>query len=298
MSEMPQPSIHGTLIYSRGAGRRTGNARRELVTAAKERGLDTVCLEDAAVVRRVVERGISSGQRTFVAAGGDGTVSAVAASLVGTEAVLGIVPFGTFNHFARDLGVPLAWRPALDVALRGDIRQVDAGRVNDRYFVNNISLGFYPELVEKREERGRGEPRWRAVIRAVTSTFRSMRHVAIAIESTQKFESIRTHLFLVSNNSYDLSRLGIDAPRSSLDEGRLSVYWLPHLAKGAMVGVVFNYLRGRLGPELRSMRTSELRVSSSHAYLRIGIDGEVERLRTPLVIRAVPKALLVRVPRG
>src|ERR1051326_5694743 len=87
-----------------------------------------------------------------------------------SEAVLGVIPMGTFNHFARDVGVPMAWREALDVALTGTTRQVDAARANDRFFVNNIAMGLYPELVARREERGREYPRWKARLYAAYAT--------------------------------------------------------------------------------------------------------------------------------
>ena len=72
------------------------------------------------------------------------------------NATLAVIPIGTYNHFARDLGIPTEWRAALEVALRGETRVIDTARVNDRFFVNNLSMGLYPELVARREERIRG----------------------------------------------------------------------------------------------------------------------------------------------
>src|SRR5438874_1088667 len=83
-------------------------------------------------------------------------------------------------------------------------------------------------LTAAAQERGRDYPRWKARAYAFFATLRKYPHVAIAVEAEHHHEVIRSHVFIVSNNSYDLSRIGIDAPRAALTEGRLSVYWLPH----------------------------------------------------------------------
>ena len=235
----------------------------------------------------------------FVAAGGDGTISNVVQALVNTEATLGVLPLGTFNHFARDLGLPLDWRAALEIALSGTIRQIDVGRVNERFFVNNLSIGLYPELVSRREENGRDYPRWMARIYAAIATLRKYPYVTLAIETEYHHEIIRTHVFVVSNNSYDLSRLGVEAPRHTLEEGRLSVYWLPHVSRIALARFLARYFAGRVtkAPGFRSFRTVRLRVQSSRKHLKLGVDGEVVTMPPPLIITMVPRSLLVKVPR-
>src|SRR5207244_892176 len=115
-----------------------------LVAAAAEAGLEVVSLRRELDVPAMVRDGMRDGKRLFVAAGGDGTVNCVIQALVSSEAVLGVIPLGTFNHFARDVGVPLTWREALDVALNGTTRQVDAARAHDRFFLNHLSLGLSP----------------------------------------------------------------------------------------------------------------------------------------------------------
>ena len=250
-------------------------------------------------VAALIHGRMHAGTSLFVAAGGDGTINTVVQALVGTEATLAVIPAGTFNHFARDLGIPLDAREALDVALNGATKQIDVGRVNDRYFVNNISLGLYPEMVARREERGRDYPRWKARLYAGYATLQKYPHVTVILESEHHQEVVRTHMLLVSNNVYDLSRIGIDAPRDRLTEGRLSVYWLPHLRRIALMKFVAHYLAGRVrqAPGFRSFRTLRMRVQSSRPRLHLGIDGEVATMETPLVITAVPSSLLVKVPR-
>jgi diacylglycerol kinase family enzyme len=294
------PTIRGALFLNPTAGARFAAAEAStLENLAKEAGLEVFRIGRGVDVSATIREQIGQGRKLFVAAGGDGTISSVVQALVNSEAVLGVVPLGTYNHFARDLGVPLDWREAMDVALTGTVRQVDAGRVNDRFFVNNVSIGLYPELVARREERGRDYRRWKARLHAAYATLRKYPHVTLAIETEYLHEIIRTHVFLVSNNSYDLSRIGVEAPRSTLEEGRLSVYWLPHIPRITLMRFIAHYLAGRVrnAPGFRSFRTTHLKAQSAKKRLSLGIDGEVFAMAPPLVITIVPKSLLVRVPR-
>jgi diacylglycerol kinase family enzyme len=290
--------VKGTLFLNRNSGIR--NEVAELIVAAQEAGLEVVEMSgDVDCIREVRDR-IARGRRLFIAAGGDGTVHHVMQGLIHADAELAVIPIGTYNHFARDLGIPLTWRQALEVALTGDTRFVDAARVNERFFVNNVSLGLYPEMVARREARGRDYPRWKARMYAFYGTLRKYRHVTLAVESEAHHELIRTHVFMVSNNSYDMERFGVQAPRETLTGGKLSVYWLPHTSRVRLMRYIARYLAGRVRtiPGFRSFRTRRLRVQSNHKELRVGIDGEVFALQTPLTIIIVPQSLIVRVPKS
>lgn len=270
-----------------------------LCATAADEGVEIVELSPGLDCAREIRERSARGTRLFIAAGGDGTVHHVVQAVVHSEATLGVLPLGTYNHFARDLGIPLDWREALDVALNGEARQIDAARVNDRFFVNNLSIGLYPELVAKREERGRDYPRWKARLVAVYATLRNYPHVTVTVETEHRREVIRTHVFMISNNPYDLERVGIEAARSTLTEGRLSVYWLGHTSRWRLTRYIARYAAGRVRtiPGFHSFRTKRMRVQSSRARLDVGIDGEVFTLETPLVVTAVPQSLVVRVGR-
>lgn len=296
--KLPQ---RGVLFLNRSAGAQLAAGEvEELRRAAAEAGLEVIDLvagtDCAGEIRARLQRGVT----LFLAAGGDGTVHTVLQALVYQEATLGVLPLGTYNHFARDLGIPLPWREALAVALEGSTVQIDTGRINDRFFANNVSLGLYPELVTRREAWGRDVPRWKARLHAAYATVRKYPHVHLVVEAEHRREVIRTHVFLVSNNSYDLGRFGIEASRATLTAGRLSVYWLEHTSRLRLLRFLIRYAAGRLRsiPGFRSFRTAQLKVQSSRPALRVGIDGEVIALPAPLVITAAPRSLLVRVPRG
>jgi diacylglycerol kinase family enzyme len=270
-----------------------------LEAAARDAGLEVFRVSKDLEISGIVRERLRQERKLFVAAGGDGTVNAVIQPLVHSDATLAVIPVGTYNHFARDLGLPADWRQSLHIALSGAVAQIDAARVNDRFFVNNLSIGLYPEMVARREERGRDHPRWKARLYAAYMTLRKYPHVTLVVETEYLHEVIRTHVFMVSNNSYDLSRIGIQATRSTLEEGRLSVYWLPHLPRIRLARFIGHFLAGRVHetPGFRSFRTTHLKVQSPKKRLHLGIDGEVLTMSPPLVITIVPKSLLVKVPR-
>ena len=292
----------GTLFLNLKSGVKLSPLETEtLVAVARDAGLEVIELSRDVDLCQTVRAHIARGTKLFLAAGGDGTVHHVMQAVVHTDACLGVLPIGTWNNFARDLGIPIGWRAALDVALNGETRQIDTGRVNDRFFLNNVSIGLYPELVARREERGRDYPRWKARLYAAYVTLRKYPHVTLTVESEHHQEALRTHVFMVSNNTYDLSRIGVmRAPRELLDEGRLSVYWLPHTPRLRLMKLVARYLAGRVRevPGFRSFRTLRMRVQSSRDHLHVGIDGEVFTMQTPLVVTIVPQSLLVRAPRA
>lgn len=281
---------------------KTAPAEIEAFDAAiREAGVEVIELSAELDCPQIVRERIARGTNLFIAAGGDGTVHHVIQALVNTTGELAVIPNGTYNHFARDVGIPLDWREALDVALKGERRQVDTARVNDRYFINNVSIGLYPEAVSLREARGRDYPRWKARLFAIYTTLRKYPHVNITLEADGRHEVLRTHVFMVSNNSYDLERVGIEAPRERMTEGRLSVYWLEHVSRWVLARHLSRYLAGRVRtiPGFRAFRALRMRVETPRRpVLKVGVDGEVFTMTTPLVITTVPQSLVVKVPRA
>jgi len=294
----PKLPVRGTLFLNRNSGNRAG--ADDLTAAARAEEVEVLELSPELDCAKEIRDRISRGVKLFIAAGGDGTVHHIVQAVAQTDAVLAVIPAGTYNHFARDLNIPLTWREALDVALNGASRQIDAARINDRFFINNVSLGLYPELVARREEHGRDYPRWRARLYALYTTLRKYPHVTLNVETESQKDVIRTHVFMVSNNSYDLERFGVEAPRERLTEGKLTVYWLSHRSRWQLARIVARYMAGRVReiPGFTMFRTRQMRVQSSRSFLKVGIDGELFTLETPLTIVSVPRSVMVRVPKS
>jgi diacylglycerol kinase family enzyme len=258
-----------------------------------------VSLGPGADVGDVVRCAVTAGEDAVVAAGGDGTVSTVAAALAGLEIPLGVLSLGTLNHFAKDLGIPLDLEEAVKtIAVRRTIK-VDVGEVNGRIFVNNSSIGIYPDIVLEREAlRRQGYRKWTALAVASATILRNYRGLVVKITADNSAEVARTPFLLVGNNEYQTDGIHLGA-RSRLNAGRLSAYLaprvhardLPRLLALAVAG------RARKNHVFESFVARELRVETPESRsLRVALDGEVVLMPAPLHYRVRPLALRVIVP--
>lgn len=232
-----------------------------------------------------------------VAAGGDGTVDAVATALVGTEKPMGVLPLGTLNHFAKDAGLPLKVDEAARVIAGGAIRAVDVGEVNGRVFVNNSSIGLYPHAVVKRDRQmerlGRGK--WLALLVAWVSVFRRFPFVRVRMRTGDGHEVACDSPFVfIGNNRYELSGMNLGA-RMALDRGELCVYYAKRAGRWAMVALALRALVGRLDQarDFETLCVKELTLETRKKTLRVAVDGEVVRMTPPLVYRVREGALRV-----
>lgn len=289
----------GVLFLNPRAGTFTAGDESALRTAAEEGGLRVVEVDRNLNVRTVVRDALAAGMKSFVVAGGDGSVHHVAQSLVGTEGILGVLPVGSLNHLARDLEIPLDdWRAAFEIALRGEVRQIDVGRINGRYFLNSVMLGIYPTLSEFRERFRSMHSRWRAYVKAGRLALRQFPHVSLVVELDGRVETFRTQMFVVAVNSYDLTQAGLVSPKTTFNDGRVTIYSLDFMSRGQFVRAAAKYFRGKIVdvPGFRRIRTTKLSVDTARRTMRVSIDGELIEMETPLQIAAVPSSLLVRAP--
>ena len=289
----------GVLFLNAKAGTFTAGDESALRTAAEENGLRVVDIERGINVRAIIRDSLDAGLKSFVVAGGDGSVHHVVQALVGTEGVLGVVPVGSLNHLARDLQVPLGdWRAALEIAVRGTVRQIDVGRVNGRYFLNSVMLGIYPTITEFRERFRSLHSRWRAYAKATRLALRQFPHVSLVVEMEGRVETFRTQMFVIAINMYDLEQTGIVAPKLTFNDGRVTIYSLSFMSRTQFVRAAAKYFRGKIDDVegFRRIRTTQLKVDTAKRKMRISVDGELVEMETPLQIAAVPSALLVRAP--
>ena len=234
-----------------------------------------------------------------VAAGGDGTVSAVASALVDTPIPLAVLPVGTLNHFARDIGVPDDPAAAVRIALGGKTRAIDVGEVNGRVFINNSSIGLYPAMVRLREKQQRrlGRGKWQAMLWAMHAVLRSHPFLDLTLTLDGVEHHRRTPLVFVGNNVYQMEGFMIGL-RERVDAGTLSLY-LSH--RGGRLGLLLLAVRALFGQllsarDFEAAAVSQLRIDSRHMRLLVATDGEVDAMDLPLVFRIRPRALKVLVP--
>ena len=210
-------------------------------------------------------------------AGGDGSLAPVAAVAIERELPFVVVPFGTRNHFARDVGLdrddPIR---ALDAFLKARERHVDVGRVNGDLFLNNVSLGLYADLVHRREShRRRGEALAR--LRALVLLARDRSTLGITVDG----QPVETHVALIANNDYQLDLFSL-GERQGLDAGRLHL----HIAHGLLPG------------SWQERAGDRFVIDSIRGRLHAARDGEPAELDTPLEFTIEPRALRVLLPPG
>lgn len=292
------PNSRGLLFVNPRSGTFSAADQATFQAEARERGLRIVEVgKHGPDVRAVIHEALEAGLRTFVVAGGDGSIHHAAQALVNTEGVLGVVPVGSLNHFARDLHLPMGdWRAALDVAVSGEVRQIDVGQVNGRYFFNSMMFGITPTISEYRERFRSMHNRWLAYLKATRLAMHHFPHTTLVVEFDGRVETFRTQLFIVAVNAYDLNQSGIIATKTTFEDGRLSIYSLSFMGRLEFIRAVAKYLRGKVAevPGFRRIRTKQLRIDTARRHLRVALDGELFEYDTPLQISSVPASLLVR----
>jgi diacylglycerol kinase family enzyme len=248
---------------------------------------------------QAVKLAIEEGDDAVVAVGGDGTVSAVASALVSSEMPLGVVPLGTRNHFAKDLKLPTEMEAAIQtIAARRTIK-VDVGELNGRIFINNASLGVYPDIVVEREAlRRRGLSKGMAFLSATAAILRTHRGLVVKITADESVQVARTPFLMIGNNEYKANGVHL-AERSRLNGGRLSAYLAPRVHTRDLPKLLASALLGRGGSNhnFQSIVARELTAEiPERRPLKVAIDGEIVVMTAPLYFRVRPLALRVIAP--
>lgn len=273
----------------------------EVTGACAVAGLDANIVSPRAdeKISDVVRRAMAASDGAVVAAGGDGTISAVASQLVRSGRTLGILPFGTLNHFAKDLMIPLDLETAARVIAAGHTVEVDAGEVNGATFVNNSSLGIYPRIVSKRQAQQQrlARGKWPAFLWATIQALRRFPFLELRITIGDEQLTRQTAFLFVGNNEYEISGFRIGA-RAALDRGRLGLYLTHRTGRLGLLLLALRALFNRLeqAKDFEAYTVAEVTIDSRHDGLLVARDGEVERMRTPLHYRVIPRALKVFAP--
>jgi len=249
----------------------------------------------------VVERELAAGTDAVVASGGDGTVNAIASILAGGPTPLGVLPLGTLNHFAKVLQIPMDLDNAVDSIAKGHVTRVDVGRVNDRIFVNNSSIGIYPNIVERREQlRAEGHGKWPAFFRALLEMLRRETELYVRLEVESRRIVSRTPFVFIGNNEYDVEGIHIGAHKR-LDAGQLFAYLAPRVHTRDLLKLLTTALLGRVKQRrhLEIVSAAELWIETLYVGdIKVACDGELLTLKPPLHYRSWPGALGVLVPQS
>jgi diacylglycerol kinase family enzyme len=277
----------------------------DLVPAIEElflkAGLDAKVLlsRNGAHMTELAAKAAAENHPIVVAGGGDGTVSTVAAAVARSDSALGVLPLGTLNHFARDVGIPLQLEEAVRTIAAGHLRLVDVGEVNGRIFINNSSIGLYPTLVIRRESQRRrlGRSKWHALFWASLQVLRRHPMLDIKLRLEALVERRRTPLVFVGNNEYAIEGFDIGT-RPRLDAGTLSIYLVKRHGRWGLLGLALRALVRRLRQALdfELLQAQTIGIDTRHRALPVATDGEVTMMQMPLDYRIHPRALRVIAP--
>jgi diacylglycerol kinase family enzyme len=263
--------------------RSAGNAREVDAALRRAGGFEVLSVEPAGMTsaaRGLIERGAPR----IAAVGGDGTVAAVAAAVARTDVELAIIPAGTFNHFARDHGIPTELPAACEVARTGRVIATDVAWVNDRIFLNTSSVGVYANYVRVREGL---EPRlgyWLASAFAILRTFARVQPFRISFETEQLQRQYVTPLVFVGSSERELK---LPTLGNRVDHGKsgLHVLIVRGRTRARLVALAFAAAaRGTRSitrtPHLDGFLVDRCIIEQRHST--VAVDGEIVQLQSPL----------------
>jgi len=289
------------VIVNAGSGKKSGDVKH---TALMERikGHDGVTIAQLTPDKDITEHaaeGVKAGYGTIVAAGGDGTISGVCAALSGTNVKLGVVPLGTFNFFARSLGIPQDPDEAWDIISAGRLRTVSIGEINGQPFINNSSIGAYATVLKVRENiydrwgRSRVTAYW-SMIKAMLMLYRSLR-MRITVDGVT--HDIRTPMAFVAVRPYQLEEYGLPGAEI-IRNGEMVVYLAP---KGGRLNLLWTALkvlqRNVQEDEDYTMLTGrDIVIETFRSKRLVAWDGEKSWMNDPFHLRMLQDDLTVIVP--
>ncbi len=261
--------------------------------------------DDPANIASVSARAVTLAKENggvVVAAGGDGTINAVASAVLRSGCPFGVLPQGTFNYFGRANAIPQDAQAAAVALVSASISPVAVGEVNGKLFLVNASLGLYPQLLEDREgwKQQFGRSRLVAFASGLATIFQARGQLKLEIELAGKTTLIRTPTLFIGNNRLQLSRVGIpEAQADALSRGELAGIAVRPMGTLSLLGLLARGLIGRLGDadNVDSFSFRKLKVGMRRRRrVKVATDGEITWMKPPLVFQVADTPLLLLVP--
>lgn len=294
------------IVFNLGSGHGDANAARAAIErACNEAGREWHLMDvpDARRLAEVAHQAVQCAQQVggvVVAAGGDGTINAVAQATLGSGCAFGVLPQGTFNYFSRTHGIPADTAQAMQVLLQHDALPVQVGLVNRKVFLVNASLGLYPQLLEDREawKRQFGRSRLVAFGAGLMSLLRGHRSLRLEIEVHGQTGEVRTPTLFVGNNVLQLEQLGLPEARA-VNAGDLAAVALRPVGRSRMLWLLLRGALGRLGEadQVVNFSFKRLTVRPARAFatrrIKVATDGEIGWMALPLEFCVSPEPLLL-----
>lgn len=291
------------VLFNGGSGKRDRSVTDTIRGAMRGCGLNAELrvIKKGPDIAPAATRALKDGFDIIVAAGGDGTIAAVASALHGSSTPIGIIPLGTFNYFARSLDIPTEIPDAVRLLSKGVRRPVRTAKINDRLFLNNASLGAYPAILKTREDTYRrwGRSRVAAYWSVLVTLVRLRRPLRLQIMVGDKAVERRTPLVFAVNNSFQLKQMGLEG-HDSIAAGQLALFIAPDSGRWGMLRNALSLAMGHAQKEVNFdlIAGQTIRIEASDHARDIACDGERSRMRPPYDLRVIEDALIVIVPQA
>lgn len=304
----PSPDAPFFIILNAGSGREQTERQRATIEHALDqagRAFKLSVVEDAgqidAIARHMVAAAKAAGG-IVVAAGGDGTINAVAARAAEAACPFGVLPQGTFNYFGRAHGIPEDLGEAVQALLRARMRPVQVGLVNDRIFLVNASIGLYPQVLQEREmdKRQFGRSRFVALFSMLKTALSTQQYLRISVEIEGKHQVLHTPTLFVGNNQLQMEQLGMSPMTAALEDGQLAAIAPKPVGRIGMMKLLLLGALGRLGQAqdlvafgFKDMTVKQITLYGKRRRIKVATDGEVMLLDTPLKFQVLEGQLLL-----
>lgn len=243
--------------------------------------------------------------KNFVICGGDGTVRESIQYLAeDSQITVTVIPFGSLNHFAKDIGQSLKIEEAVLAIMSKKSQPVDLGKVNDFYYVNQSSIGLYPTIARHKQFwRKQGVGRWIATLIGTFKALSTFKTVKITANLNNKLLTKQSLMIFIGNNKYQLqSKPNQSVPiakRNNLNQHRLHFFILKKVSHLRLFTMIFHSLLGNLKQqnEFEEYFTDHLTIDSANNKKStiVSLDGEVYSMDFPLKYQIIPDGLKVKV---
>lgn len=296
------------VVINAGSGHHNADAEQQLMARVFRqagREVEFLPVGKTEPISAVARRAVALAQArhgVVVAAGGDGTINAVAGAVLGSGCPFGVLPQGTFNYFGRANGISQDTEAAATALLGASILPVQVGQVNGRIFLVNASVGLYPQLLEDREAwKSRfGRSRLVAFVSGIATLLQARKQLHLQVESAGRVLALRTPTLFVGNNHLQLSSVGIDKKHANaVNSGELAGIVVKPIGTLALFGLLLRGLAGRLGEadSIDSFSFRRLTITpKGRKRIKVATDGEVAWMQAPLVFEVAEQPLLLMVP--
>lgn len=308
-----QPDAPFFIALNAGSGHSETEERRatiESVLRAAGRQFQLTIIDQPDTIDQIaaqLAKQASAAGGVLVAAGGDGTINAVARQAIAHGCAFGVLPQGTFNYFGRTHGIPEDLSEAVHALLAARLHPVQVGMVNQRVFLVNASVGLYPTMLEEREldKKQFGRSRVVAALSAIKTILTPHRRLRLVLEIDGKLQRLRTATFFVGNNRLQMEQVGMLPLSAAVEDGRLAAVAPRTRGKLGMLWLMLQGALGRLGhmdqaDQLASFSFTRMQVKirtlSRRRKVKVATDGEVTLMDNPVEFHVMEEQLLLLKP--